>query len=338
MRLAAHDFMDFNATATPQMGADGCFDPSHPSNAGLSSIWNSSSPLFELHRTKYSHITIADFWVASANAVIRQTSNNALNLRATFQWGRIDSSTCIGSGARLPIPSRCRQVEAVFLMRMGLTWREAVALLGAHTLGRGNAAVSLLCFQHSPPYRCCLSYFYCTSFRLVLWSSWYLERQQHSCPGEKLFTIRTKNHVETISIHELIKFVRVQLLVLKVFDKQYYRELLDNNWRMIFNNGPQDWTTGNLPNDRMMLNTDICLKFDIDDQINQVAAPCTTRSIQNVPTCPVYGSTSTRRQASDAVDEFANGADSTFYTAFSGAWNKATAKGQSGLRLLAASC
>ena len=137
---------------------------------------------------------------------------------------------------------------------------------------------------------------------------------------------------------ELLTFVRVKLLVLKVFDKQYYRELLDNNWRMIFNDGPQDWTTGNLPNDRMMLNTDICLKYDIDDQINQVAAPCTTRSIQNVPTCPVYGSTSTRRQASDAVDEFANGADSTFYTAFSGAWNKATAKGQSGLRLLAASC
>ena len=144
VRLAAHDFMDFNATATPQMGADGCFDPSHPSNAGLSSIWSPGSPLFELHRTKYSHIKIADFWVASANAVIRQTSNNALNLRATFQWGRIDSSTCIGSGARLPIPSRCRQVEAVFLTRMGLTWREAVALLGAHTLGRGNAAVSLL--------------------------------------------------------------------------------------------------------------------------------------------------------------------------------------------------
>jgi len=56
----------------------------------------------------------------------------------------------------------------------------------------------------SLPFLFALHFINATSFRLVLWSSWYLERQQHSCAGEKLFTIRTKNHVETISIHELL--------------------------------------------------------------------------------------------------------------------------------------
>jgi len=52
---------------------------------------------------------------------------------------------CRGSGERLPIPSGCEESEAVFLERMGLEWRDVVALMGAHTLGRGDRDVSLLC-------------------------------------------------------------------------------------------------------------------------------------------------------------------------------------------------
>ena len=147
----AHDFMDYDpsqSSAAAVYGADGCFDPDHGNNAGLSDIWSPGRPLFDLHSSKYSHISKADFWVASANAVIRQTSvGNALNMKTSFKWGRKDKASCPGSGERLPIPSRCSEVDRVFRTRMGLSWRDAVALLGAHTLGRGDRSVSVFIYM-----------------------------------------------------------------------------------------------------------------------------------------------------------------------------------------------
>ena len=145
VRLAAHDFMDYNqhANVDNRMGADGCYDKRHPSNAGLQTIWCQDCPLKMLYTKKYSHLSRADFWIASANAVIRQTSiDNALDMRDTFRWGRKDADSCQGSGARLPQASGCDEVEGVFLNRMGLRWVDAVALLGAHTLGRAENEVS----------------------------------------------------------------------------------------------------------------------------------------------------------------------------------------------------
>ena len=144
VRLAAHDFMDYdNNNSSDPMGPDGCFDPNHPSNAGLpADIWCGNCTLKLLHDERYSHVSRADFWIAAANAVIRQTSiNNSLDMRDTFVWGRKDTNVCAGSGDRLPTPSGCDQVERVLLGRMGLTWADAVALLGAHTLGRGASKV-----------------------------------------------------------------------------------------------------------------------------------------------------------------------------------------------------
>ncbi len=143
MRLAAHDFMDLDPRSGTPMGPDGCFDPDHPNNAGLETVWCDECDLTLLHVRKYSHISRADFWVASANAIIHQTSvNNAVDLRKTFLWGRRDRDECRGSGVRLPTPARCDQVERVLLERIDLSWREAVALLGAQTLGRGDRDVS----------------------------------------------------------------------------------------------------------------------------------------------------------------------------------------------------
>jgi hypothetical protein len=143
VRLVAHDFMDFDSTNTSQpMGPDGCFDADHPSNIGLTTIWCTDCPLTMLYKQKYSYISRADFWVAAANAVIRQTSSNALDLKDTFLWGRKDAASCTGAGSRMPKPTGCNFVEDVFLKRMGLTWRDAVVLMGAHALGRSNAEVS----------------------------------------------------------------------------------------------------------------------------------------------------------------------------------------------------
>ena len=107
---------------------------------------------------------------------------------------------------------------------------------------------------------------------------------------------------------------------------------------MIFNTGPQDWTTGDLSNERLMLNTDICLAYDIDDEINQASPPCTTGVTQNVPKCPMYSSGSTRAPALNAVQEFGAETNDRFYAAFSSAWNKATAKQTRSLVSLTVSC
>jgi len=145
VRLVAHDFMDYDFDEAPHLGQDGCLDWTSPSNTGLETIWCDDCALTKLYNAKYSRISRADFWVIAANSVIRQTSiNQELDLKKTYYWGRQDLDSCPGSALRLPTTQGCQDVEGVFLERMGLTWQDAVALLGAHTLGRGNKNVSYL--------------------------------------------------------------------------------------------------------------------------------------------------------------------------------------------------
>jgi hypothetical protein len=170
VRLAAHDFMDYDRNnPSLKLGPDGCVDFTHSNNQGLGSIWTPGAQLYELYQTKYSWISRADFWVASANAVIKITSVNNINtaynigytLRTNYKWGRLDRATCVGSGTRLAIPSRCAEVEKVFLTQMGLTWTDAVALLGGHTLGRGSSNVSVCSSFNQYLYtQCVLTYIY----------------------------------------------------------------------------------------------------------------------------------------------------------------------------------
>jgi hypothetical protein len=147
IRLVAHDFMDHDSTdSNDPMGSDGCVDWNAKPNAGLNSVWHEGSDLFELWQNKYPDISWADFWIMAANAIIFDTSEEdesggKLDLVDTFLWGRDDRSSCQLSDTRLPTTAGCQQVEGVFLERMGLTWRDAVALLGAHTLGQGHKMV-----------------------------------------------------------------------------------------------------------------------------------------------------------------------------------------------------
>ena len=80
----------------------------------------------------------ADFLTAAATAVILITSGGQLDLKDTFAFGRVDAESCPDSATRLPQDSSCNFVEDVFLNRMNMSWTNAVALLGAHTLGRGS--------------------------------------------------------------------------------------------------------------------------------------------------------------------------------------------------------
>ena len=128
-------------------------------------------------------------------------------------------------------------------------------------------------------------------------------------------------------------------LFIKVFDNQYYLELSENAWRVRNQDGnlPQDWTTGiGNNNGHMMLNTDICLEFDIDD-----SPDCCTIDNQcidaAVSKCPVLSQNHPRSAARDAVLEYRNDNDK-FYEAFAEAWAKATTVGQSNLSPLSETC
>ena len=143
VRLAAHDFMDYDRNSVTPFGSDGCVEMDHENNKGLNTIWCTSCPLTKLHSEKYSFISKADFWVISANAVMRQLSKNqSFDLANTFLWGRKDATSCRNTGDRVPTGTGCREIEDTMLDAMGLRWKDVVALLGAHTIGKGHAAVS----------------------------------------------------------------------------------------------------------------------------------------------------------------------------------------------------
>jgi len=156
VRLAAHDLLDFNQRRKNNpMGSDGCIDWAHEHNGGLDDIWcnnRNACPFKAIYDDKYKPMGIskADYWIAGANCVIDITSiGNSLGnaLRNNFKWGRVDNEDCEGSGDRLPDSSGCDETERVLIQNMGLSWKETVALMGAHTLGSGGGRdVSLVVY------------------------------------------------------------------------------------------------------------------------------------------------------------------------------------------------
>ena len=265
--------MDFDLNAAEELGSDGCITFGDDANAGLSDLWCDTCAFKELYDVNYSgSMSRADFWVAAANAVIKLASpRQALEL--PFRYGRVDTEDCPNSSSRLPEPTGCDEVKQTFIDRMGLTWTDAVALMGAHTLGRGAAEFS-------------------------------------GHPGTWV-----RNDDESV-----------------IFDRGFYLELLRRGWRS--REGLDDWTWGNDDEfTRMMLHSDVCLGFDIDENKN-----CCTNTDANcndnrdpLGQCPT--SEIVRKEAFDAVHEFAavtldgREANDAFFNAFSVAWESATENG-----------
>lgn len=293
VRLAAHDFMDYDmnaesSTTSKALGSDGCVDFDHQANAGLSDLWCDDvgqCPLKNLYDTSYAFMSKADFWVAAANAVIKITSRSSAGrpegLDLPFRWGRIDEESCDESAGRLPEPNGCSEVQATFIDRMGLTWRDAVALMGAHTLGRGDANFS----GHD--------------------GTW-VDTDEEST----------------------------------IFDKRFYEEVIRRSWRPRQTpSSGVNWTWGGQGRGVMMLNTDICLYFDIPEGNNQNCCTDTSgggnncRGVNNE--CQLANIV--RPDAFQAFEEFVfaggnnigTNNNEPFYAAFSTAWELATENGYS---------
>lgn len=224
----------------------------------------------------------ADFWVAAANGVIQAsslTSNQRPNgLELPFRWGRVDNDSCLESSERLPEPHGCSEVETTFIDRMGLSWRDAVALLGAHTLGRGDINFS----GHD--------------------GTWVDSDQEST-----------------------------------VFDKRFYEEVLRRAWIPRQTNAGLDWTWGGNNRGVMMLNTDICLFYDIPEETDpncctNTNGNCRDNSVQNRQ-CPT--AETVRPEAFEAFNDFLggnnlnNGNQEPFYQAYATAWQLATERGYS---------
>lgn len=278
--------MDFDINSPDDaLGSDGCLDFEAGANDGLPSIWCDGCQLTALYNVYSDIMSRADFWVLAANAVIKNASPNQ-DLDLPFRWGRIDSNTCASSTARLPEPSSCDDVESAFITRMGLSWRDAVALLGAHTLGRGHDEFS-------------------------------------GHPGTWV-----QNNDESV-----------------IFDKQFYTEVVNRGWRPRELDGipDNDWTWGGRNRGVMMLNTDICLRFDID---NVIEAPCCTNTNQDcrddtVQNIQCEDSSAVRPEAFAAFNEFEagrGGDNAAFFAAYSEAWAKATENGYDSLNDLVDTC
>jgi len=286
VRLAAHDFMDFDQNVLLPSeeigGPDGCIEFSHPANAGLDDLWcddPDDCPLKALYDDVYANImSRADFWVASATAVIENTAPSPINL--PFLWGRKDRANCPNSAIRLPEPNGCNDVEDAFINRMGLSWTDAVALLGAHTLGRGDAD-----FSGHP-------------------GTWVNSDEEST-----------------------------------VFDKRFYRELLNRAWRPREEN--DDWVWGGRNRGVMMLHTDICLRFDVDDGeacCTNTDSDCRDNQLQNNQ---CSDASQVRPEAFAAVGEFASGRgndNDAFFDAYRTAWKAATELGYDSLHELVDTC
>ena len=113
------------------------------------------------------------------------------------------------------------------------------------------------------------------------------------------------------------------------------------------------WGGRNEDSPRFMLNTDMCLLFDLEQTF-----PCCSRTDLlnnngdnpcrefNETTCSVYDESSPRKEAAEAVELLATGGGNNirnpnnqpFYDAFETAWSKATTNGVTNLRQLDITC
>lgn len=147
VRMAGHDFMDYKDGVG---GANACTDMSHADNAGLSECLHTGEHGVHLDQAYTEHCTevsLADFLVIAAEAIMTATRSQVTgtqpSFRDHFKYGRTTSTSCDDAAHLLPNPHNgCNAVGETFVSNMGLSWRQAAALMGVHSLGRAQISKS----------------------------------------------------------------------------------------------------------------------------------------------------------------------------------------------------
>merc|ERR1719414_198484 len=159
LRFAGHDFMDYK---DGEGGSDGCTNMLEPDNGGLQACLSDGEfgfSLKSLYREFRDTISLADFTVIAAEAVMTITRENAvkytmdqgsnedpssstrnLPFKSLFRYGRDTKIDCKqGFEMILPDPEKgCSEFDRVYIHNLELTMHQAVALNGVHTLGRAQ--------------------------------------------------------------------------------------------------------------------------------------------------------------------------------------------------------
>ena len=147
LRLAGHDFMDYNGDDFG--GSDGCVDFEDPDNKGLKPCLvegEGGVHLNDVFKKYHKEVSFADFLVIAAEAVMTRQRGDLtprIEFHDGFVWGRITRTECPVNGGKqqaLPNPDEsCEANKKTFVQRLGLTWRQTAALMGVHTLGRARS-------------------------------------------------------------------------------------------------------------------------------------------------------------------------------------------------------
>lgn len=154
LRMAGHDFMDFDAAAGSG-GSDACTDMNNADNAGLTACLAAGEhgySLVEAYEQFCDRVSLADFLVIAAEGIMTATRQSVVDEDPTapmlqfadkFKYGRTTVASCPHAAHMLPNPENgCDAVQTTFIDNMGLDWRTATALMAVHTLGRAQPANS----------------------------------------------------------------------------------------------------------------------------------------------------------------------------------------------------
>ena len=135
LRLAFHDAGEIDITKGDKFGPDGCLSNSGD-NAGLIEEGTVPVTVIEPLWQEYcDKISRADFW-ALLGKLAAERADPTHTLIIPFQYGRKDAASCDDGVGRLPKPQPgLSEYDRVFVKQMGLSIADAVALVGAHTVG-----------------------------------------------------------------------------------------------------------------------------------------------------------------------------------------------------------
>ena len=146
LQLAFRDAVTFAGAGAdgPVGGADGCVNLAHTGNGGLAATVDLLDCV-HLHSAALGlggTFSRADLWALAGTAAVvaAMPSESVASVALRFRSGRQDAADCSTADVgRYPDPEGdLDSVLAVFETRLGLTKREIVALMGAHSIGRAE--------------------------------------------------------------------------------------------------------------------------------------------------------------------------------------------------------